>query len=537
MYNNEKEQASLANIEKEETYNEKKKTSLTNIEKEEGYNEKEETLVIKVEKTEVSRGKEKTSLTEVEKRNFSKGILLWSLILIAYFVFIFNWMVMDSMGGSVGDGIGWIDEFFGDNGKEPPVLLTQSVNYTITFMRGLGAFLAGWVLVKIGHRKSIYIAMGSLLFGIIAPWVQFYSLFVISRMIMAIGGTTLIVYTQPIIANYFTKSETKSRLNVFNCFACNFGLIFAIAPFIFWSHGLTLHWQAYSTGFATLAIVSLVLYVIYGEDINLDTTQGPEDTNVTYKSVLKEKRTWIFSIAYVFWLTNMLLIMTMVTKYFILPFNPWFATKISDVGYGGYWAISLWKVVFLLGIIPGVFAFRFVTRGTYSRKPIICTVLVVGLTAMLISVLLAGLTGTVEGAGDEAVYGTSVVGLVFSMLFIFFAGTCLWGMQGIILGWTYEYKGATPKKQGILLGFIWGITYMGVTILTIIMASLIEIGTIEGESAIGVGNNNTGEILGCLFFFAFSFLSPVVLLFAEETHKGNNFFKVKYNALKDKISS
>jgi|GEM_PF-2977186 len=50
-------------------------------------------------------------------------------------------------------------------------------------------------------------------------------------MAMSVGATTLIVYTQPIIATYF-KPKEKSTLNLFNSIAFNLGSMLAMVALI-----------------------------------------------------------------------------------------------------------------------------------------------------------------------------------------------------------------------------------------------------------------------------------------------------------------
>ena len=420
------------------------------------------------------------------KKNLKEGFLLWLLVLTGYMIFVFNWLVMDSMQGVYGESGGWINDFFS---SEPSELLIQSVNYSITFMRGVGAFLAGYLIVKFGHRKSVLISLFFLSFGIFTSFLWSYWAFIAGRMIMAIGGTILIVYTQPIIAKYFKDDRNATnKLNLFNSFGFNFGAILATLPFIFWSNEILENWKIISSSLASASIIILLIYLVYGKEIEISSESITEEekNNTSYKSVMKEKNTWLFGISYIFWLTAVVATLTMVPKDFIIIHNEWWSSS--------EWATSVWKISFLLGIIPGVFLGQAITRTTLPRKPFIIGALSIGTLFIVGAAVLA------------AFCGSSLVGIIFVMILIFIAGTLLWGIQGVFFGMTYSYKGSTPKKQGILIGFIWGIGYMGFTITTILLS--IAIGQL-------------GSILFISLFFLFCFLSPIIFVFVPEVYKDN----------------
>ncbi|MCK5782270.1 MAG: hypothetical protein KAH10_06745, partial [Flavobacteriales bacterium] len=108
---------------------------------------------------------------------------------------------------------------------------------TITAMRGLGAVGAGFVIAKVGHKYAVIIALS--LLSLALPSVFFarihnitgYSLFIIGRMFMAIGGTVLIVYTQPIISRFFNAKQ-KGIISSVNSTGFNIGAALPLILFM-----------------------------------------------------------------------------------------------------------------------------------------------------------------------------------------------------------------------------------------------------------------------------------------------------------------
>ncbi len=443
-----------------------------------------------------------------------KGLILWMIVLAGYLLFCFNWMIMDNMKGIVGES-GWYGSFFG-TGYEVPSIVDQAPNWTLTFMRGVGAFFAGWVLVKIGHKYSVTIALGLLAFGgIIGPLTGivanpedatgaygWFIIFLIFRMAMAVGATTLIVYTQPVITNYFDE-KGKGLTNLFNGFAFNVGSIFAIA---FLTYGLkpTIldNWILFTSAVSSIAIVLVILWLILAEPIA--TPHDPND-EVTYGSVLKEKRTIIYSIMFGLWLTWVVLFLTMLPGSFI--------TKIAGAN-GRQLAgstIGTWKILFLLGLFGGIPIFNYLNgRGT-ARKPI-------AMGAILIGVTLTATTGLIGAYGVDSTNALETTTPIATALFFitaFLAGVAGWGVQGYMLGTTYHYKGVTPKKQGIVIGACWGIGYMGETLLTIFSSTVNDI-----CASVGLADPTTAWVFLAIYL-TYCVMTAVMWIFIPETHGKN----------------
>ncbi len=414
-----------------------------------------------------------------------KGFVLWGIVLAGYLLFCFNWMVMDNMAGKVAgvDGAvssGWWGAFFG---SEPGGLVSQAPNWTLTFMRGVGAFLAGWVLVKIGHKYAVTIAISLLAFGgITAPLVGLmgnkaglsagedfmflFVLFLVLRMIMAVGATTLIVYTQPVIATYFNDSQKKTT-NLFNAVAFNVGSMIAIGILMLNANVNTFllnNWILFTSLVSCTAIILLVLWLVLAEPIA--TPDDPNDT-ASYGSVLAEKRTWMYAIMFGLWLTWVVLFLTMLEPYFMTPI-----AKANGVGKLSTPVRGMWKILFLAGLFGGIPIYSWLANQNYGRRPVAMISILVGVALTMATAFIGAFWLTTDDIEGTAQFwkADNPFALVMFYLTSFLAGIAAWGVQGYMLGSTYLFKGATPKKQGIVIGACWGIGYMGETIITILLS-------------------------------------------------------------------
>lgn len=464
--------------------------------------------------TTVKTNEPKKETIPTPKNKALKGFLIWGIVFSGYLLFCFNWMVMDNMKGVAGVS-GWYGSFFSET---PGSLVDQAPNWTLTFMRGVGAFFAGWVLVKVGHKYSVTIALGLLCVGIIAPWTGgtslatdenktfMFILFLILRMCMAVGATTLIVYTQPIIATYMNEGQ-KSTANLFNSLAFNFGSIFAIAIVGYGlKSSILAHWQIFTSSVSAIAVILLILWIVFAEKIA--TPNDPKD-KATYAAVLKEKNTIFYSIMFGLWLTWVVLYLTMIPGYFLTPLNN---EGISLASNDGNQIIATWKIMFLLGLVIGIPIYNWLAKQNFARKPI-------AMGSILIGVVLTIITSLIGGYWLDGTTFASVMFLLTSLL----AGIFAWGVQGYMLGTTYHYKGVTPKKQGIMIGSCWGIGYMGETLLTILSSAIDSLVRGGGEK------NVTSAWVFMVVFLVYCFGCAAMWIFIPETH-GKNPSKLSIHA-------
>ena len=220
-----------------------------------------------------------------------KGVLMLTILWFAYVMFAMNWITGSNLSPEI------INTFFG--GPVAPVL-QQVVNYTITAARIVANFLAAFVLIKFGPKKSVTIAMVFLMFSLVAVWMPNYWGYTISRMIMALGGSMIVVYMNPVVANYI-KPDKKIIANGLNTVSYNVGAFFTSILFVAFADKLKMNWQVTMTVMASFTILLLVLWLFISEDFSTDKdVSGANDGEVEYgyKEALKDSFVWKYSVAF-----------------------------------------------------------------------------------------------------------------------------------------------------------------------------------------------------------------------------------------------
>lgn len=224
-----------------------------------------------------------------QTHGISKGILMLGILWCAYVAFAMNWISGSNLSPEI------VNTFFG--GPVAPVL-QQVVNYTITAARIVANFLAAFVLIKQGPRKAVTIAMILLAFAIVAVWMPSYWGYTIARMIMALGGSMIVVYMNPVVANYISP-EKKMVANAFNTVSYNVGAFITSILFVAFADKLKANWQITLTIMASLTIILLILWVFGAEDFQTQKNiNGTDVIEYGYKEALKDSFVWKYAIAF-----------------------------------------------------------------------------------------------------------------------------------------------------------------------------------------------------------------------------------------------
>lgn len=203
------------------------------------------------------------------------------MLVLSYFIFVVNWLLPLNLGGfkytdSLGnsqDVKGWKYAFFGD-GKMS--YAQESLNNVgITAARGLAALFLGVVVSRVSHKFAV---IGSLVFlacGFVAGFAPNYHIYLASRFVMAIGGTTLIVLIQPVISRFFNQKQRPYFSQMSPMFYPLAGLVsFAVFANPDVKYVLTQHYQATMAVTSSITFVFIALYLIFGQ--NFDILKGSD---------------------------------------------------------------------------------------------------------------------------------------------------------------------------------------------------------------------------------------------------------------------
>lgn len=448
-------------------------------------------------------------LEKINKVTDKELFITWLIILFGYFLFVVNWFLIDQVAGNFmynpnGEAsqtwLGWSQSFFF---KNPGSIATAATNWTITFFRGVGSFVAGWFIGRLGHRKTVLTMLT--LMGLSFPFIVIaypfdgnnalvlsqssifyeqrgdlisngsltkltalgYSLFIIFRTLLAVGGTALISYTQPVIAKLSTIQK-KTVLSVINPFGFNIGAAFSLGLFAY-SASLRMEavksWYIVCGAFIVLIFATFVLYFIFGKETVLPKEKHTKmEPEVTILSTLKDKNVMKMCLMYGAWLVAVVWILTGTYSNGVVGASPY--NKNGELT----WVANTSRVAFVLGLVGGLFLISPFNKTRYDRSRFLMTQYSLGMLFVVVSFVLGFLGGNKN-------IGLAVGEVIASFL----AGVFLWGIQGTFLLIPHEFKGASPSKVGTQFGVLWGVGYMIYTLSDILLSVVVNAPSLAGK--------------------------------------------------------
>lgn len=359
-----------------------------------------------------------------------KGYFMMAVLWLAYVTFAMNWVAGSSLTPQI------TDTFFG--GPVDPII-SQLVNYSITTARVFANILAAVVLMKLGPRKAAGTAIGLLMMGLVAIYLPNYWAYTVARMVMAVGGSMVIVYMNPIVAHYVKNSKTKLRINAANTVAYNAGAFIVAVLFTVFAKQMVANWRVTLTFFASLTILFFIGWLWKAENFETKET-GEKTEKYGYKDALKDGFLWRYGLAFASFLT--LYVLSLVSFKAIFDQYTLLNGSVTNLLISGF------------GIL-GTFAGITIGNKGVPRKP---------------TLLFSGIV----------MVGTFAVAIVFankipllSYTLISISGFAMYIQYPIFLNLPHELKGMTPQRLTIMFGLFWAIAYAGQTIATIIWSFIL----------------------------------------------------------------
>lgn len=268
-----------------------------------------------------------------------KRYLVEGLALVTYVLFAFSWVAGSMM----------TKEIMVSFGIEKISDATWATN-ALTIAKILGNFLAAWVILRLGIKKSFLAASALIVVGGLGVFAGSYSLYVLSRLVMGLGGAMVLVYFNPIAVRYFLPGE-RAVINGLNTASFNAGALFGtlaaatlLARFGSWQNAL-LALSACSLG--AFLLCALVL-----EDFPLTAENADADGSAEYTMAdgMRDPINWIMPMIYSGLLFSYLAVFS------LFPLIPGFAVPVDNL-------VAVVLAAGLVGSAAGVlFAKRFVRR-------------------------------------------------------------------------------------------------------------------------------------------------------------------------------
>ncbi|MBR5791897.1 MAG: MFS transporter, partial [Ruminiclostridium sp.] len=234
-----------------------------------------------------------------------RGLAIEILLFLAYSFFSASWMV----GSIVTPDM--VSEFGGTD-------IPSSVNNAISLAKILGNFVAAWILVKLGPKKTVAFScllIGAVVAGAFSTGLYF---FVLTRFLLGFGGAVLMICMTPYVVYCFDAKHHSLFIGLNNAGPNTGNLIglLTINPVRAWLGD----WRAVVLFYGIFSVVFLVAWLIVGKDYPI----APKDTkkeslaekSYTYKDGFKEPFLYQFLLT----MTGRLVLYTVML--YLFPLNP-----------------------------------------------------------------------------------------------------------------------------------------------------------------------------------------------------------------------
>ena len=360
-----------------------------------------------------------------------KGYFMMAVLWLAYVTFAMNWVAGSSLTPQI------TKTFFG--GSVDP-LISQLVNYSITTARVFANILAAVILMKLGPKKAAGTAIGLLMMGLVAIYLPNYWAYTAARMVMAVGGSMVIVYMNPVVAHYITNSRVKLRINAANTVSYNAGAFIVAILFTIFANQMVANWRLTLTAFASLTILFFIGWLWKAENFETKEQSSSGKESYGYKNALKDGFLWRYGLAFASFLT--LYVLSLVSFKAIFDQYTLLNGSVTNLLISGF------------GIL-GTFAGIAIGNRGVPRKP----------TLMVSGIVMVGTFAL------ALVFANKLP--MFSYLLIAISGFAMYIQYPIFLNLPHELKGMTPQRLTIMFGLFWAIAYAGQTIATIVWSYLL----------------------------------------------------------------
>ena len=306
------------------------------------------------------------------------------------------------------------------------------ITTSVTFAKIIGTAIAAWILLKLGIRKAFSIASLMIAASILTPFSPNYSILLVSRFLMGLGGALVVVYFNPIVMQWFEPKE-RPVVNGLNAVAFNVGtaiVMFFINDFIAIFGG----WKQTLVAFSVASIIFFVLWILFGKDEERASQSNLThvDENYTFMDGLKDPFNWKFALTY-----------SGLLGFYIVLF-----TFYPNAG------ISQAKIVILMGIVGAILGI------IYSRK-VTKRIPVIKLSGFIQLVSIIGLNFSGNNV-TLATISAAVLGI-----FMFLPMTALVTLA-------QEMPNMTARKISVTFSLFWSISYIVATVVPTIFAAIVD---------------------------------------------------------------
>lgn len=423
----------------------------------------------------------------------TRAVLTWIMLLVLYTCFQFSWQIVNQANNFQGP----VYQLYPNSASDP--MISRISNWSITLTRGFTAIILGLLITKIGHKNAVIFSIGMILCsfpalltplmkqsmidsgaGLDQASLSSYVLFIIFRIFLAVGGTTINILNAPLIAKFFISQKQRNMAVKINNVPAQIAGILASVIFIevvaesitgaaAGSVAMSQNWQLISGVVLGIVAVVLVAYMFIGMHFRLSTpkTEKTEFTEADKGNgllkLLKQPKVIFFTLAMVF------LMYAGVEPGSGVLSSFWKTTgnnvPISwDIHTGLTTGVStvtdtmlIWQILYTSSIFVALFTVMRWSNTKYPLSPY-CGIM---------TILGCALWGASIGMGAA---GLATQGYEVACIILGFMGSILiFGAQSMMYIVPYKW-GLTNSQLTSYTGFLWTAMYVGYSLLDIITA-------------------------------------------------------------------
>ncbi|EBM7367489.1 MFS transporter, partial [Salmonella enterica] len=207
-----------------------------------------------------------------------KKYFIWLLVFTVYAVFTVGWV-------STGQLMPSIQHELSINTQQA-TLITTSISIAKIF----GAFLAGWLVFKLGMRKGYFVGCLFISTGVFLSFADNYYAILIIRFLQGLGSACALVSLSPVTQKYFSGRQKNLFVSI-NITSNTIGNIIALL-FAGWIASKIGHWQQALSLYSWVNLVLILIWLIVTKKEERQDSQVLMNKKNEFISVLKNRVTW-----------------------------------------------------------------------------------------------------------------------------------------------------------------------------------------------------------------------------------------------------
>lgn len=238
-----------------------------------------------------------------------RAVAIEALLFLAYCFFSASWMVGSIVTTDMCHEFGLSS-------------LPSSVNNAISAAKILGNFVAAWILIKLGPKKTVSVSCLLICAVVAGAFATNLSFFVVTRFLLGFGGALLMICMTPYVVYCFEPRRHPIWIGINNA-GPNTGNLIALLSVSAVRAWLG-DWRSVLIFYGAFSVVFLVLWLIVGRDYPLAPKAASDEKApqlYRYRDGLKEP----FLYQFLFTMTGRLVMYTVML--YLFPLNPDFTVN------------------------------------------------------------------------------------------------------------------------------------------------------------------------------------------------------------------